>query len=260
MTSIELIRKVRSGVANIALEKNKQVLGNGSAFLVAGGLVTNSHVIRPPGQIDAFRIRFGDADDEIRLLPKDFYSRTAAESPETQFDFAYIKLQEPEFEGRYRFELGEFKEIDVGSDVVFLGFPFGMPQLTAHRGYVSSIHHRDGRDVIQIDASVNGGNSGGPLISLATGNVVGIITRAVTGIIENEFNNLIETLRQNQEVLANTKAVIKVSGIDPIQGLRASQAAMEQIAVNLKRSANVGIGYAFSIERVKQDIARAQNA
>ena len=129
-----------------------------------------------------------------------------------------------------------------------------MPQLTVHRGFVSSIHHRNGIDIIQIDGSVNGGNSGGPLIDMNSKKVVGIVTRAVTGIIEQEFNNLIQTLGKNQEVLANSKAIMQVGGVDPIDGLRASMAAMQQIAQNLKRSANVGIGYAFSINPVKAEV------
>ena len=129
-----------------------------------------------------------------------------------------------------------------------------MTQLTAHMGYVSSIHDQRGRELIQIDGSVNGGNSGGPLLSLETGNVLGIITRAVTGIIEEEFNKLILTLRQNQEILSKTKSSMSIGGIDPVQGIRASQAAMEQIASNLKRSANVGIGYAFSTNTIREQI------
>jgi len=91
-------------------------------------------------------------------------------------------------------------------------------------------------------------------LSLETGNVTGIITRAVTGIIEEEFNNLIMELRQNQEILSQTGASMKIGGVDPVQGIRASQAAMEQIARNLKRSANVGIGYAFSINPIRERI------
>jgi S1-C subfamily serine protease len=254
MTAIELIAQVRSGIAEIALERDGKVLGNGSAFLVKGGLVTNSHVIRPPGKLDAIRIRFEGSNQFIRLLPEAFYKATLAESLESELDYAFINLEEPEFERRYRFEFGDLDDIAVGENVSFLGFPFGMPQLTAHMGYVSSIHEQKGRTIIQIDGSVNGGNSGGPLLCLKTGTVVGIITRAITGIIEHEFDNLIATLQNNQTILSRSGAVIKVGGIDPIQGLIASQAAMEQIARNLKRSANVGIGYAFSINPIRDRI------
>ncbi|MBN1274586.1 MAG: trypsin-like peptidase domain-containing protein [Candidatus Aminicenantes bacterium] len=254
MTTIELIALVRSGVAEIALERNREVLGNGSAFLVDRGLVTNSHVIRPPGQIDAFRIRFEDSDQPIRLLPEDFYNATSAESTESELDYAFVELEEEEFEGRYRFCLGDNEETRVGQNILFLGYPFGMPQLTAHMGYVSSIHEKNGKEIIQIDGSVNGGNSGGPLLSIDTGNVVGIITRAITGIIEEEFNNLIIALQNNQKILSQTKTVMQIGGFDPIQGIKVSQAAMEQIARNLKRSANVGIGYAFSINPIRSHL------
>jgi len=126
--------------------------------------------------------------------------------------------------------------------------------LTAHMGYTSSIHGQQSRKIIQIDGSVNGGNSGGPLLSIESGNVVGIITRAVTGIIEQEFNNLISALQNNQRVLSKSKSIMSVGGVDPIQGIKASQAAMEQIARNLKRSANVGIGYAFSISPIRRHL------
>lgn len=251
MTTIELISKVRSGVAEIAYERNRQTLGNGSAFLVKGGLITNSHVIHPPGHVDAIRIRFEDSDQPILLLPDAFSKAILAESPESELDYAFVKLEEPEFSGRYRFKLGDIDEIQVGQNILFLGYPFGMLQLTAHMGYISSIHEQQSRKKIQIDGSVNGGNSGGPLISIETGNVVGIITRAVTGIIEQEFNNLISALQNNQRFLSQSRAVMRIGGIDPIEGIKASQAAMEQIARNLKRSANVGIGYAFSINPIR---------
>ncbi len=98
--------------------------------------MSNSHVIRPAGQIDALRIRFDDSDDTMRFLPDDFYAATVAESASDQLDYAFIQIEEPEFANRYRFTLGDITEVGVGSEILFLGFPFGMPQLTAHRGYV----------------------------------------------------------------------------------------------------------------------------
>ncbi len=254
MKATELISEVRSGVAEIAVERERQVLGNGTGFLTEKGLVTNSHVIRPPGQIDAFRIRFEDLEHPIRLLSSDLYKAIVAESPESESDYAFIGLTEPEFEGRHRFKLGKSDEISIGENILFLGYPFGMPQLTAHMGYVSSMHEQQGREIIQIDGSVNGGNSGGPLLSLETGDVVGIITRAVTGIVEQEFNNLITALQNNVQVLSRAKSIMKIGGIDPIEGIKVSQIAMEQIARNLTRSANVGIGYAFSIDTIRKHI------
>lgn len=260
MNAVELIRKYKSGVVQILLERDRRRLGNGSAFLVSGGLVTNSHVLRTE-EYDAVCIRFADNDPEdpsqfIRLLPDTVFQAIAAESPESDRDYAFLRLSEPEFEGRHRFEFGESSDVAEGEQVLFLGFPFGMAQLTAHLGYISSIHQRNNVTIIQIDGSVNGGNSGGPLIDLKTGKVVGIVTRAVTGLIAEEFENLLRTLRQNQEILQQARSIMRVGGVDPIDGLRASQAAMEQIARNLYRSANVGIGYAYVSDYVRDHITR----
>lgn len=265
MSIVDLIEAARTGVAQILYEVDRQRVGNGSAFLVDGGLITNSHVLRPGSRVDAFAIRFPDSDPDesssyIRLLPKDCQERVRAESPMELEDYAFIELDEPEFAGRHRFQLGDSSEIRVGQQIVFLGFPFGLVQLTAHVGWVASKHSHRGTDVIQIDGSVNGGNSGGPLVNPETGNVVGIVTRAVTGLIEEQFAQLIETLKTNQTFLENYKGMMSLGGFDPVDGVRASQAAMEQIARNLKRSANVGIGYANTINSVRDKILAAGNA
>lgn len=260
MTAIDLIAQVRSGIAQVALERDRHVLGHGSAFLVERGLLTNSHVIRPPESIDTVVIRFEDSDEPIRLLPEACYDSIIVESSERDRDYALLDFSEPEIENRHCFEFGNLSDVSIGEQVLFLGFPFGMPQLTAHMGHISSIHERQSRTIIQIDGSVNGGNSGGPLVDLKSGNVVGIVTRAVTGIVEQEFDNLIMTLRNNQRLLSQTRSWMSISGVDPVAGLKASQAAMEQIARNLKRSANVGIGYAFCSDYVRDQIGDFNSA
>jgi hypothetical protein len=73
--------------------------------------------------------------------------------------------------------------------------------------------------------------------------------------VADQFDALIRQLQQNVSILSNTQAVIQVAGINPIQGLRASQAAMLQIAANLRRSANVGIGYAFDASHIRDAIS-----
>lgn len=55
-------------------------------------------------------------------------------------------------------------------------------------------------NVIQLDASVNNGNSGGPLVDLNTKKVVGIVTRKDTGLYK-QFDDLIASFDTNIEVL-----------------------------------------------------------
>ena len=254
MEAIELITKVKSGVFQIAFEVNRDNIGNGTGFIVKDGFVTNSHVIRR-GTGDAIVLKLikdieNNTFEEIRLLSETILNSIVVESPEEEYDFAYIKISEPEFENRHVFEFIDPKYICVGEQIIFLGYPFGMDQLTAHVGYISSKHKRNDIEILQIDGSVNGGNSGGPLIDLKSGKVAGIVTRAVTGLIEEQMKELIKALKTNQEVLSKAKGIIKIGSIDPVDALKASQAAMEKIAKDLYRSANVGIGYAYSSEYV----------
>jgi len=262
MTPVNLIAKVRSGVAQIILAHNNKSISSGSAFLVEGGLVTNSHNIRSRN-FDTIAIRFADSNPSdkrsyIYLSREECDKIIAKESIESERDYVYLKLTHPKFKGRHVFEFTDSSNLSVGEQVVFLGFPFGTNQMTAHIGYVSSIHEENRVEIIQIDGSVNGGNSGGPLLDLKSGKVVGIVTSACVGFLVKQFDELIGTLRENQKVLEQAQASgsVKLLGIDPLDGLKKSQVAMEQIAMNLKQSANVGIGYAYSSNYVRDDIAQ----
>lgn len=68
MSVVDLIAQTRSGVAQILYENKRERVGNGSAFLVDGGIITNSHVLHPEGQVDAFAIRFTDMDSDDSAL------------------------------------------------------------------------------------------------------------------------------------------------------------------------------------------------
>ncbi len=265
MNPVEIISLVRSGVVQISLEINRERKGFGSAFLVKGGIVTNSHVIRER-DFDAINFRFADTDPDnpenyIRFLKEDIINFVASESYKDEKDYVYIHLSELEFDERYVFELENSSNMSVGEQVVFLGYPFGMNYLTSHIGYISSIHKNDDIKIIQIDGSINGGNSGGPLLDLKTGKVVGIITRAVTGLIEDQFNNLINALRTNQEILGKTtsRGGMMIMGIDPLDATQKSFAIMERIARDLRRSANVGIGYAYAADHIIEGISEVKN-
>ena len=254
MNPIQCFEDCSSGTVQIFLEKEGRKIGSGSGFLINDGIITNYHVVRATS-FDAIAIRF-DGDDPsdqgsyIRVTIDDV---VAAESPENEMDYAFLSMNELEFEGRYKFTFSE-ESVKVGQKIAFMGYPFGMFNLTCHIGYISSIYTKNDVLIYQIDGSVNGGNSGGPLISLDTGNVIGIVTRAQTGLIEKQFDNLIQTLQSNQQALSKAKTIMKIGGFDPVQGFIASQAAMDVIAKNIKRSANVGIGFAFSSQYVYEKI------
>lgn len=255
MDLAELFESVQSGVAQVVIERNRERLTAGTAFLVPGGIVTNAHVVA--GAAEVVALRFADMNDDelIRWSMDDFSALKRYESSPSDWDVTYVELNEPEFEGRHRFAFADSRSARVGEMLAFLGYPFQMANLTCHVGYVSSAFVSNGVSIIQLDASVNGGNSGGPLIDPQTGLVVGIVTRAHVGFVAEQFDQLIGALRSNVELLSRPQgAQIVVGGFDPVQAIRYSLAVMTEIAENLRRSANVGIGFAFSSDHVRSKI------
>ncbi len=261
MNPIEAIAKYKDSVAKICLKRRGETIGNGSAFLVSDGIVTNSHVITK--QYDAMSLMFdnshsGDPNAYIHLTHEEVGNAMKVESPEQDYDYAFLQLSNPTFKGRPRLKLGDCASLAVGEQVLFMGFPFEYDRLTCHVGYVSSIYKNCGADMVQIDGSINGGNSGGPLIDLKTGKVAGIITRAETGFIKEQFDELLGVLRNYEEILKDdgTRPTMTMGDVEILATLRDSFASLKQMATNVERSANVGIGFAVSARYLGEAISR----
>ncbi len=142
----------------------------GSGFLISpdGYVVTNSHVVTGrDGQqpVDKITVILSDRKEyQARLVGRDPLS-----------DIALLKI---DGKGLPFVRFGNSERIRVGDWVVAIGNPFGLGgSVTA--GIVSALHRNIGAGqydrYIQTDASINMGNSGGPLFDLS-GNVVGINT------------------------------------------------------------------------------------
>ena len=165
------VARVRPAVAHVALHKGRRATGSGSAFLIArdGYALTNSHVAGAGGAI-------------LVSLPDGRVYDARLVGDDAATDLAVIQLQGGDFPFA---RLGSSEHARIGEIAIAIGSPLGF-QHTVTSGIVSALgrsmtSYQGGMidDVIQTDAALNPGNSGGPLIN-TRGEVIGVNTAMIS--------------------------------------------------------------------------------
>ncbi len=138
---------------------------NGAGFLVdraRGWILTNAHVAG-----------YGTGDIQVSFKGHD-YVTVKPTYVDPELDFAIVQIDKEEIPSEATEAKLDCAGISLnGLAVAAFGHPHGLTY-SASRGIISKVRYYNGVDWVQTDAAVNPGNSGGPLIELDTGEVVGI--------------------------------------------------------------------------------------
>jgi S1-C subfamily serine protease len=168
--------------------------GSGSGFFVtADTLFTNVHVVTGNSSVT---IRRSDGSTQS--------ARVAAMAPD--FDVALLRIASPAAT-QATIPLGSASGVRIGQEVVAIGSALGLLQNTVTRGIVSGIRQVGSATLVQTDAALNPGNSGGPLLDRA-GNAIGVNSSGFRGAQGLNFAVSIDHARALLEGRVQTAAAV----------------------------------------------------
>ena len=211
--NIRVYEKSNRSVVNITTKAAKEALlvfevvlegsGSGSVLSKEGHILTNYHVVEGAQQI------------KVSLHTGSIYDAEVV-GHDAPNDIAVLKITAPA-EELEPVEIGESSRLKVGQHIYAIGNPFGLER-TLTLGIISSLNRslparggRTMRSIIQIDAALNRGNSGGPLLN-SHGQLIGMNTAIASSTGENTgvgFAIAVDTIKRVVPQLITRGKVIR---------------------------------------------------
>ena len=235
-TAIAVANKVLPSIVGITVEYKVNSLfggtstseGSGSGIIVSsdGYILTNNHVVNSTSSSSYYQITEATSV-KVKLYNDETEYNATIIGSDKQTDLAVIKIDKT---GLTAAQLGDSDAVQVGEFAMAIGNPLGL-QSSISCGIVSA-KNRDVYDsetgvtynLIQTDAAINSGNSGGALVN-ADGNVVGINTLKLSGtgvegigfaIPINSTLDVYNELKTNGKIL---RPYIGIGGVDITEAL-----------------------------------------
>lgn len=201
---ISAVDKVKNAVVKIdnyaSIRDKERMSGSGSGFVFSsdGLILTNAHVIRNSDRLNITLLDGNEFNGEVTGADRDT-------------DIAVIKIFG---EGYTPARLGSSADLKIGQLVIAIGNPYGY-QHSVSVGVLSGVGRTmrspDGHlidNILQSDAAMNPGNSGGPMID-SSGEVIGINTAIIPSAQGLSFSIGIDTVKEIMRYLIRDGKVIK---------------------------------------------------
>src|SRR5256714_1955255 len=210
----QIVQRVESPFGPFPQDQQGEATGSGFVVDKSGYILTNAHVIDGAAQVT---VSFEDKKSEnAKVVGKD-----------SSTDLALLKI-DPSGVDLRPLQLGDSGTVQVGDPTIAIGNPFALDRtmttgvVSARQRQISAPNGFTISNVVQTDAAINQGNSGGPLLD-ATGRVIGINSQIATGdnggrgnvgigfaVPINTAKKVLPQLRQNGRV---QRAYLGITGV-----------------------------------------------
>lgn len=239
MDEKELFNKVAKATVKIECE-GTNFSGSGFHFIRKDIIITNYHVIKSVDNNNIFALTESRERVKLKLLK---YSN------EDEYDYAILQCEE-NFKGEREVLLPLTSSPTRSMQICFSGFPHGINDLIVQKGYVSAPFKDKG---FYIDASVNGGNSGGPIVELEEGKVIGIITKRRFLVPQDleQLNKNLKAIHKHFQQMGGRSGVI-ISGVDFGSFAKLMSEILDILQNIIGLNSNTGIGVGYKIDFVNE--------